>query len=88
MQEGAKEVTIFGEKIKVAAKVVTISGYSGHKDSDELQEFARHTADTVKQVFVVIGEPKSSLFLTQRLRDYYGINASAPKVGDSVEIEL
>lgn len=88
LQEGAKEVRIFGETVLVRAKVVTISGYSGHKDSDELQEFARHTADTVKQVFVVIGEPKSSLFLTQRLRDYYGINATAPKVGDSVEIEL
>ncbi len=88
LQEGAKMVKIFGEDVPVNAKVITISGYSGHKDSDELQEFARKTADTVKQVFVVIGEPKSSLFLTQRLRDYFGINATAPKVGDSVEIEL
>lgn len=88
LQEGVKEVKIFGEIVPVRARVVTISGYSGHKGTDELQEFARKTADTVKQVFVVIGEPKSSMFLTQRLRDYFGINASAPKVGDSVEIEL
>lgn len=88
LQEGAKQVNIFGESVPVNAKVITISGYSGHKDSDELQEFARRTADTVKEVFVVMGEPKSSMFLTQRLRDYYGINASSPKTGDVVEIEL
>jgi hypothetical protein len=35
----------------------------------------------------VMGEPKSSLFLVQRLRDYLGVDAIAPMAGDVIEIE-
>ncbi len=35
----------------------------------------------LKKVFVIMGEPKSSLFLTQRIRDYLDINAIYPEEG-------
>jgi hypothetical protein len=41
----------------------------------------------VKKVFVVMGEPKSSLFLVQKLRDNLGVNAVSPEVGEQVTIE-
>lgn len=86
LQDGIKQVKILGEQITVRAKVIAIGGYSGHMDSDHLLNFVHQTADTVKRVFVVMGEPKSSLFLVQRLRDYLGLNASAPVPGESVEL--
>lgn len=46
-----------------------------------------NTADTVKGVFVAMGEPKSSMFLVQKLRDYLAIEAYAPKEGDKVNLE-
>lgn len=84
--DGIKEVEIMGEKIHVRAKIVNLTGYSAHKDSDGLIEFVDGTSDTVKKVFVVMGEQKSTLFLVQRLRDYIGVNAVAPKLGDSFEL--
>lgn len=87
IQDGAKMVHINGQDIPVRAHIVYINGYSGHKDSDHLVSFVGSIADTVKKVFVVMGEPKSSLFLTQRLRDYLGVAAYAPEEGDVVELD-
>jgi metallo-beta-lactamase family protein len=87
IQDGSKEVRINGQFVPVRANVVFIDGYSGHKDSDHLIQFVEQTADSLKKVFVVMGEPKSSLFLTQRLRDYLGVNAFAPDENDVVELD-
>ena len=84
IQEGVKTVCITGEDVVVRAHIVTITGYSGHKDSDGLLNFVENMQDTLKKVFVVMGEPKSAMFLTQKLRDNLGIDASAPEQGDSV----
>jgi len=84
IQEGVKTVRISGEYVVVRAHIVTITGYSGHKDSDGLLGFVEDMADTVKKVFVVMGEPKSAMFLVQKVRDNLGIDAYAPEVGESV----
>jgi len=88
LQEGAKKVTILDDEVIVNAKIVEIRSYSSHKDSDALLLFAKKAADSVEKVFVVMGEMKSSTFLTQRLRDYLGVDASAPQEGDSVVINF
>jgi metallo-beta-lactamase family protein len=87
IQDGAKMVRINGQEIPVKAKIVFIDGYSGHKDSDHLIEFVQHTADTLKHVYVTMGEPRSSMYLAQRIRDYLGVYASVPSYGDVVEID-
>lgn len=88
IQEGIKTVRITGEDVVVRAHIVTITGYSGHKDSDGLLAFVEDTQDTVKKVFVVMGEPKSAMFLVQKLRDNLGIDAVAPEQGSSVTLIL
>ncbi len=87
IQDGAKEVTISGQTVPVRANIVFIDGYSGHKDSDHLVGFVEQIEDYVKKIYVVMGEPKSSLFLTQRLRDYLGAYAFAPLENDVVELD-
>lgn len=87
IEEGVKTVRITGEDVVVRAHVVTISGYSGHKDSDGLLSFVEDMQDTVKKVFVVMGEPKSEMFLAQKLKDNLGINAIVPEMGSSVTLE-
>ena len=87
ISEGNKEIEINGQKIKVKARIEHIDGYSSHKDSDGLVEFANDTASTVKKVFVVMGESNASLFLAQRLRDYDGINAVHPEEGEVVVLD-
>ena len=86
IQEGVKTVHIMGEDVIVRAKVVTISGYSGHKDSDHLLAFVEDTAENLKKVFVVMGEPKSSMFLAQKIVDNLGVEAHVPELKESVSI--
>ncbi len=87
IEEGAKEVEIVGVKVKVNARIEAIEGYSSHRDSDHLVEFVSTTAETVKNVFVVMGETKASLFLAQKLRDYLGVKACHPEEGDTVYLD-
>lgn len=99
IQEGVKEITsptlpyIKGgqgkqtnsfHKIKVRATIENITGYSSHKDSEHLLEFVEKVAP--KKVFVIMGEPKSSLFLTQRIRDYLDIDAIYPEENKEYEL--
>ncbi|HNW71512.1 MAG TPA: MBL fold metallo-hydrolase [Candidatus Paceibacterota bacterium] len=84
IQEGVRTVRISGENVIVRSHVVTISGYSGHKDSNGLIEFVENMADNVKKIFVVMGEPKSSMFLVQKIRDNFGIEASAPERNETI----
>lgn len=89
LQDGAKHVWIDGMKIKVRAKVATIRGYSGHADRDQLVEFVHGgLSPKTKQIFVTMGEERSSLFLTQRLRDYLGAPAVAPEANAEIEIDF
>jgi metallo-beta-lactamase family protein len=79
LMDGNKVVTINGEKIAVKAHIETIMGYSAHKDSDHLVEFVATAKDTLKQVFVVMGEIKSAAFLAQRLNNELHVNAIHPE---------
>ncbi|HMP67512.1 MAG TPA: MBL fold metallo-hydrolase [Candidatus Paceibacterota bacterium] len=86
IEEGTRDVKIDGQMLPIKAQIHTVSGYSSHMDSDNLVEFVSKTADRVKKVFVVMGEPKSAMFLTQKLRDNLNVNAIHPKEGESFTI--
>lgn len=88
ISEGAKSVRLFGDDVQIKAKVLTIHGYSGHKDMDHLLEFVEGGKDTLKKIFVTIGEPKSSMFLAQRIRDYLGLDAIVPSPKDMHNLDF
>ncbi len=88
IQDGAKSVTIQGDRVAIKARIATISGYSGHRDSDNLVAFVEPIAHSVKEVFCVMGEKKSALHLVQRLRDTLGVKAIAPDEGTTVTLDL
>lgn len=88
IEEGMKEINITGEEVPIKAHVEVILGYSGHKDKDNLLQFVKNMQNKVKKIFVVMGEPKSEMFLVQKIRDTLALDASAPKEGDSVIINL
>ncbi len=88
LHDGAKKVRIDGEYVKVRAKIARIRGYSGHADRDQLVDFVAQGGDKAKQIFVTMGEERSSLFLVQRLRDYLGAPAIAPSENQEIEIDF
>jgi len=85
--DGAREVMIDDVVVPVRARIASVLGYSAHKDMDGLMGFVEAAAPRLKEVFVVMGEPKSSLFLTQRIRDYIGVEARAPEAGQTVVLK-
>ncbi|MDP2668594.1 MAG: MBL fold metallo-hydrolase [bacterium] len=86
IEDGADVVKIFGEDVPVRCGKEIIYGYSSHPDEAMLFEFVSSHADTLKKVYAIHGEPKASLELVQKVRDYLGIDAEAPKYGDSIEL--
>ena len=82
----APDVKIHGEVVPVRAAIKAIGGYSAHADSDMLYEYVAHSADSLRNVFVVQGEPEASLYLVQRLRDNLGIQAVAPRYEEGFDL--
>jgi metallo-beta-lactamase family protein len=82
-----KELIINGQIVQLRARVVNIHGFSAHKDSEHLIEFVGFTKDSLKRVCVVLGEPKSTYFLGQRIHEEYMVPVSVPEKGDVLELE-
>ena len=88
LQDGAKRIRIDGQEIPVRARIATIRGYSGHADREGLMDFVAQGGQGAERVFVTMGEERASLFLTQRLRDYLGVNASVPTSKETIELQF
>lgn len=86
IKDGEKNIKIFGEKIRVEAKIEEIKGYSAHPDREQVFNFIQKTRETLEKCFPIHSEPQSALFLTQRIRDHLGVNTIIPKYGESFEI--
>lgn len=85
--EKARQVIIHGTTVPINARVVNIHGFSAHKDMDHLVEFVASTSETLKKIFVVLGEPKSAYFLGQRLHETYQVPVLVPEKGDIIELD-
>lgn len=88
LAEGFKKVVIKGKKVPVRCRIETIYSYSAHMDSSQLLEFVEHIGSSLSQIFVTMGEPASSAFLAQRIREYVGLHAVTPEAGTQAQLEL
>lgn len=88
LEDGVKEVTINGKKIPVRAQIESVKSFSAHRDMPGLLSLLETAQKSAKKVFVVLGEPKTSLFLVQRVRDYLDMDAVMPEVEREYDIEL
>lgn len=82
------KVYIDGKWVRIRARIDMIQGYSGHKDSNHLIDFVGDTVDTVERVFVAMGEPSSSQFLAQKLREKYNIDVVAARKEDVAQLDF
>lgn len=81
-----RHVKIFGEPYTVRAEVATIGGLSGHAGQNLLTDYAAAVKPTVKKVFLVHGEEKPALALTERLKDRKMHDVYYPELHSSYEI--
>jgi metallo-beta-lactamase family protein len=87
--DGAKTVTIFGEKVVVRARVFTIGGFSAHADQAGLLEWVGHFAQRSKpRIFVIHGEAAASEALAGVIRERFGLDVYVPHWREVLNLEL
>ncbi|NUQ85823.1 MAG: MBL fold metallo-hydrolase, partial [Anaerolineales bacterium] len=81
-----KRVKIFGEPYTVKAEIVTIGGLSGHAGQDLLVEYATTVKKSVKKIFLVHGEEKPAMTLTEKLKERNMREVYYPELHSSAEL--
>ena len=66
--EGAEEVRIYREKIKVRAKISMINGFSAHADQTEMLNWMSEF-EKLDKVFLIHGEPDKQAIFKQAIED-------------------
>ncbi|MFA6593918.1 MAG: MBL fold metallo-hydrolase [Candidatus Buchananbacteria bacterium] len=80
LKDGAKRVTIDGEKVAVKAKIIAIGSYSSHADQPKLLHWLKSVdSPRPKMIFVNHGEGKSSLMLADGIRQKLGVETIIPE---------
>ncbi len=79
--DGAKEVSIFGERIPVKARIHTINGFSAHADQAELLAWQRQTH--ASRTFLVHGEEETMRHFAAKLASTH---VEMPSTGQTVEL--
>jgi metallo-beta-lactamase family protein len=83
--DGAQHVRLWGETIKVAAKIHTVGGLSAHADRAGLVDWYGAFANR-PPVCLVHGEPGAQHALAAALRSTYGADVRMPARGDVVDL--
>ncbi len=85
--DGDKEVRIFGNYVTVKAHVYELPGLSGHADhAGMVQYLSDRTISTVKEVFLVHGEPQGQVALAESLKNAGFASITIPERGTVVTI--
>lgn len=81
-----KMVRIFGQWFERRAEVATIGGLSSHAGQDILLEYAAASRSTLKQIFLVHGEPDAAQAFQAKLAERRIGPVLYPELGQKVEI--
>jgi metallo-beta-lactamase family protein len=87
LAERERVVRIFGQEYRRRAEVEVLDGFSAHADRDELLHwFDAGQNPDLEHVFVVHGEPESSMALADAIRERGVPHVLVPELGQAVEV--
>lgn len=86
LAEGARQVSIFGDRIAVRAQVHTLGGFSAHAGQSELLAWLAPMADDRPRVALTHGEARGRLPLAERIAARFGIEAALPELEDVISV--
>jgi metallo-beta-lactamase family protein len=84
--DGKKKVTIFGEKIPVAASMYTFGGLSGHAGQSDLLRWLDCVAASGPRVFLTHGEERGRKPLGKLIKERFKLRVDYPGLGETIEI--
>jgi len=85
LQDGAEEVRIHGEQVKVRAEIESISGFSAHADQAGLLAWLRRFRH-IGQVFVTHGEQESAAGFAELISRELNVPVVVPQLDESFEL--
>ena len=85
LQDGAKNVKLFGEDIAVHAQIATLHGTSGHADQEGLLNWLKGFRSKPNTVFVNHGDDDACIAFCQLLKEM-GYQAEAPYSGTEYDL--
>lgn len=86
LQEGARELKVLGQYVRVRAEVVLDDTFSVHADADELVSWLDRLPRPPEVVYLVHGEPASRDALAQRVREHLDCAVALPRLGERVVV--
>jgi metallo-beta-lactamase family protein len=81
--EGADELKIHGQYVRVRARIAHINGLSAHADFSEILPWLEQGALSPRKVFITHGEPAAADAMRRRVRERFGWDVTAPEHGAS-----
>jgi metallo-beta-lactamase family protein len=84
--DGHKTVRIFGEEIKVNAKVASLGGLSAHAGQSDLLKWVESVSASKPILVLSHGENRCRIPLAEIIRKRYGINPLMPEYGDTITL--
>lgn len=85
--EGAKEVTIHGERIAVNAQIKPLPGFSAHADQLELLNWVAETGSKSENIILVHGESDSLRVFSNLVEKKLGKKPIIPVLGETIELK-
>ncbi|GAI22776.1 unnamed protein product, partial [marine sediment metagenome] len=87
IKEGEKVVKIFGEEIRVNAKICSLEGFSGHADKKGIIRWIKSFKDKPQKIFVVHGEEEATEEISRKIEEELKIKTHIPELGETLSIE-
>ena len=84
--DGAKVVSIFGEKIAVKAQVHTLGGFSAHAGQTDLLGWFGAIAPSKPRVVLTHGENEPREMLAQKIQQSFKLKAQLPDLNEAIEL--
>lgn len=85
--DGADEVSIMGDRIRVRAQIHTLGGFSAHAGQTELINWFGHIAShSSPQLFLTHGEDDARFTLAARIKEKFGVRAYLPVYSEILQI--
>jgi metallo-beta-lactamase family protein len=84
--EGAKLVTIHGEKVVVKAQVHTLGGFSAHAGQTDLIAWFSAIAPSKPRVVLTHGEDKQRDTLARIIKERFRLPSLLPKMGEVITV--
>lgn len=86
LQEGADEVRIHGESVRVRARIETLDGMSAHGDRNGILHWLRTAEKQPKVAHIVHGEPDAAAALAEKIAAETSVKPHVPSYLERVEI--